>query len=83
MWPGLYMLRLLPSLSLMPKSLNGLNRMQITELKSKDSDPDNAIDKYADKIAFAGRDYAKNPNGTAEIIRNLRPKKQRSITTKF
>ncbi|PAW93626.1 hypothetical protein CKK33_09015 [Mucilaginibacter sp. MD40] len=44
---------------------------QINNLKSQDSDPDYAIDQYADKVAFTGRDYAKNPNGTPETVKAL------------
>jgi zinc protease len=44
---------------------------QLTQIKAADSDPDNAIDKYADKMAFNGRDYAKDPDGTAETITPL------------
>ncbi|MES2062680.1 MAG: pitrilysin family protein [Bacteroidota bacterium] len=44
---------------------------QLTQIKASDSDPDNAIDKYADKIAFNGRDYAKDPDGTAATITPL------------
>ena len=53
------------------KEFERIKQDAITELKSQDSDPDNAIDKYADKIAFAGRDYVKDPNGTPEIIQKL------------
>ena len=40
-------------------------------LKATDSQPDAAIDKLATKVAFAGRDYAKQPQGTAEDITAL------------
>jgi zinc protease len=43
----------------------------INQLKANESQPDEAIDKYADKIAFEGRDYAKDPQGTVEIIQSL------------
>ncbi|MDF3076325.1 MAG: hypothetical protein K0S09_214 [Sphingobacteriaceae bacterium] len=43
----------------------------ITNLKAQESQPDAAIDNYANKVAFAGRDYAKNPNGTVENIQKL------------
>jgi zinc protease len=66
------------------KEFERIKQDQLTQLKAEDSDPDNAIDKYADKIAFNGRDYAKNPNGTAEKpLSPLQPKKQRSITTPY
>lgn len=43
----------------------------ITNLKAQESQPDAAIDNYANKVAFAGRDYAKNPSGTVENIQKL------------
>lgn len=36
----------------------------INNLKAQNSQPDYAIDKYAEQVAFAGRDYAKDPAGT-------------------
>ncbi|TWR27761.1 insulinase family protein [Mucilaginibacter achroorhodeus] len=53
------------------KEFERIKQDQINNLKSQDSDPDYAIDQYADKVAFAGRDYAKNPNGTPETIKAL------------
>ncbi|WP_461453327.1 M16 family metallopeptidase [Mucilaginibacter sp.] len=43
----------------------------INDLRSEESQPDASIDKMANKIAFAGRDYAKEPQGTPEIINGL------------
>jgi zinc protease len=43
----------------------------INNLKEQDSQPDQAIDKLANKVAFAGRDFAKDPQGTALIISGL------------
>jgi zinc protease len=53
------------------KEFDRIKQDAINELKASESDPDNAIDKYADKIAFAGRDYVKDPDGTPEIIQKL------------
>jgi predicted Zn-dependent peptidase len=50
----------------------------INNLKANESQPDAAIDKYADKVAFAGRDYAKDPRGTVEIIQNLTPEETKA-----
>jgi zinc protease len=50
----------------------------INNLKTNESQPDAAIDKYANKIAFEGRDYAKDPGGTAEIIQNLTPQETKT-----
>ena len=43
----------------------------INNLKQRESSPDAAIDKMANEAAFAGRDFAKDPNGTPEIISKL------------
>ncbi|RFZ95133.1 insulinase family protein [Mucilaginibacter conchicola] len=53
------------------KEFERIKQDQINQLKSQDSDPDYAIDQYADKVAFTGRDYAKNPNGTPETVKAL------------
>ncbi len=45
----------------------------VNNLKQQDSRPDNAINKLADKVAFEGRDYAKDPYGTVDVIQNLTP----------
>jgi predicted Zn-dependent peptidase len=43
----------------------------INHLKENEGRPDAAIDKYANKVAFAGRDYAKDPNGTVDNITKI------------
>ncbi|HTE01214.1 MAG TPA: pitrilysin family protein [Mucilaginibacter sp.] len=50
----------------------------INSLKDADGQPDDAIDKYAVKVAFAGRDYAKDPDGTVEIIGKLTPEETKA-----
>jgi zinc protease len=50
----------------------------INSLKEQDSQPDGAIDKYADQVAFAGRDYAKDPYGTVPIIEKLTPEETKT-----
>ena len=50
----------------------------INNLKEAEGHPDNAIDKYASKIAFAGRDYAKDPNGTVDIISKITPEEAKA-----
>jgi len=50
----------------------------INNIKQADSQPDNAIDKYADKVAFANRDYAKDPNGTVDIVTKLTPEETKA-----
>ncbi|WP_454800935.1 M16 family metallopeptidase [Mucilaginibacter phyllosphaerae] len=53
------------------KEFERIRQDAINNLKAQDSNPDGAIDKYADKVAFAGRDYAIDPNGTQEILQKL------------
>ncbi|RYE23115.1 MAG: insulinase family protein [Sphingobacteriaceae bacterium] len=43
----------------------------INNLKAQNSQPDYAIDKYAEQVAFAGRDYAKNPAGTEANLQSF------------
>jgi zinc protease len=50
----------------------------INNLKEADGRPDAAIDKYANKVAFAGRDYAKDPNGTVAVIEKLTPEETKA-----
>jgi zinc protease len=50
----------------------------VNSLKAQESQPDAAIDNYANKVAFAGRDYAKNPAGTVEIIQKLTPEETKA-----
>jgi predicted Zn-dependent peptidase len=43
----------------------------INELKSSESQPDNAVNKYARKLAFPGKDYSKDPEGTEATVGKL------------
>jgi zinc protease len=43
----------------------------INSLKAADSDPDNAISKFARETAFAGRNYAKAPEGSELTVSKL------------
>ncbi len=43
----------------------------INNLKETEGHPDEAIDKFANKVAFAGRDYAKDPDGSVDIIQKI------------
>lgn len=43
----------------------------LTNLKAMDSQPDFAIDKMANDIAFKGRSYSELPQGTADVIKGL------------
>jgi zinc protease len=50
----------------------------VNNIKQAEGQPDNAINKYADKVAFAGRDYAKDPAGTVEVIEKLTPEETKA-----
>ncbi|WP_299284536.1 pitrilysin family protein [uncultured Mucilaginibacter sp.] len=43
----------------------------INNLKAQNSRPDAAINKFAEQVAFAGRDYAKDPMGTVESLQSF------------
>ncbi len=43
----------------------------INIIRDSESDPQNAIDKYAKKVAFRGKNYAKDPAGTEAIVAKL------------
>jgi len=61
-----------------PKEFARIKQDAINNLKEADSQPDAAINKYADKVAFAGRDFAKDPDGTVEIIEKLTPEETKA-----
>jgi len=60
------------------KEFTRIQQDAINNLKANESQPDVAIDKYADKIAFANRDYAKDPEGTVEILQKLTPEQTKA-----
>jgi predicted Zn-dependent peptidase len=45
----------------------------INIIRANESNPDNAVNKMARQTAFAGRDYAKEPQGTVESVTKLTP----------
>lgn len=55
------------------KEFTRIKQDAINNLKEAEGRPDAAIDKYANKVAFAGRDYAKDPNGTVDNITKITP----------
>jgi len=61
-----------------PKEFLRIRQDAVNNLKEQDSQPDAAINKYADKVAFAGRDYAKDPYGTVDIIEKLTPEETKA-----
>jgi predicted Zn-dependent peptidase len=53
------------------KEFERIRQDAINEIKANESQPDYAIDKYARKLAFAGKNYAKDPEGTEVTIKQL------------
>ncbi|MES2274442.1 MAG: pitrilysin family protein [Bacteroidota bacterium] len=53
------------------KEFARIKQNALTGLKSMESIPDVAIDNFANKVAFEGRDYAVNPSGTTETVTAL------------
>ncbi|MDB5022286.1 MAG: hypothetical protein JWP78_41 [Mucilaginibacter sp.] len=51
----------------------------VNDLKEAEGRPDAAIDKYANKVAFAGRDYAKDPDGSVAVIEKLTPEETKAF----
>ena len=45
----------------------------INNIRAGESNPDNAVNKMARQTAFAGKDYAKEPQGTVETVTKLTP----------
>lgn len=61
-----------------PKDFARIKDDAINALKQRDSQPDAAIDKLANETAFNNRDYAKDPQGTPEIIAKLTPEETKA-----
>jgi predicted Zn-dependent peptidase len=53
------------------KEFDRIKQDAINSLKSEASRPDFAINKLAKETAFAGKDYAKDPDGTEETVSRL------------
>ncbi|HEU4633998.1 MAG TPA: pitrilysin family protein [Flavisolibacter sp.] len=53
------------------KEFDRIKQDQITALRAQESNPDFAIDQMAKQLAFAGKNYAKNPGGTVETVTKL------------
>ena len=63
------------------KEFTRIKQDAINNLKANDSQPDEAIDKYANNIAFSGRSYAEDPEGTVDIITKLTPEETKAYYT--
>ena len=53
------------------KEFNRIRQDAINVIRAGESNPDNAIGKMARQIAFAGRNYSKEPQGTVETVTKL------------
>ena len=53
------------------KEFARIKQDQINILRAQESNPDFAIDRMAKQLAFAGKNYAKDPQGTVETVGNL------------
>lgn len=53
------------------KEFQRIRQDAITNLKANESNPDYAIDKMARQLAFAGKNYAKEPGGTVATVSKL------------
>jgi predicted Zn-dependent peptidase len=53
------------------KEFNRIKQDAINILRAQASNPDYAINQYAKQVAFAGRNYAKNPEGTEQTVKPL------------
>ena len=68
-WPLYAEMMTLPAFD--GKEFTRIKQDAINNLKENEGRPDVAIDKYANKVAFAGRDYAKDPSGTVDNINKI------------
>lgn len=55
------------------KEFDRIRQDAITGIKAAESNPDVAIDRMARGLAFAGKPYAKDPQGTVETVSKLTP----------
>ena len=53
------------------KEFERIRQDAVTNLRAEESNPDAAIDKMAKSIAFAGKNYAKDPQGTVAVVSKL------------
>ena len=53
------------------KEFDRIKQDAITNIRANESNPDNAINKLAKQTAFAGKNYAKDPQGTVASVTRL------------
>ena len=54
-----------------PKEFNRIRQDAVNFIRANESSPDNALDKMAKQTAFAGKNYAKDPQGTVASVSKL------------
>jgi zinc protease len=54
-----------------PKEFDRIKNDAVNFIRANESSPDNAINKMAKQNAFAGKNYAKDPQGTVESVSKL------------
>ncbi len=60
------------------KEFNRIKQDAINILRAQASNPDYAISQYAKQVAFAGKNYAKSPEGTEQTVKSLTPGETKS-----
>jgi zinc protease len=55
------------------KEFDRIRQDQVNNIRANESNPDAAIRKMARQIAFAGKNYAEDPEGTVETVTKLTP----------
>lgn len=68
-WPLYTDAMLVPAFN--DKEFNRIKQDAINNIKANESNPDFAIDKMSKQNAFAGKSYAKDPNGSLETVSKL------------
>ncbi len=53
------------------KEFDRIKQDAITGIRQNESNPDNAIDRMARQVAFSGKNYAKEPQGTVKTVSAL------------
>jgi zinc protease len=56
-----------------PNEFARIKQDAVNQIRAQSSQPDYAIDQMARSVAFAGRDYAKRPEGTEKTVATLTP----------
>jgi predicted Zn-dependent peptidase len=59
------------------KEFERIRQDAVTSLRAQESNPDFSIRKMARHLAFAGKNYSKEPQGTVEIVSTLTPEETR------